>query len=43
MPTHHRPSESLPDLFIGSEAVATGLLTMRQLRGPFIARVTHGV
>jgi very-short-patch-repair endonuclease len=33
----------LPDLFIGSEAVATGLLTMRQLRGPFIARVTHGV
>jgi hypothetical protein len=43
MPRHHRPPETLPDLFIGSQAVTAGLLTVRQLRGPFVARVTQGV
>jgi very-short-patch-repair endonuclease len=43
MSTHRRPPDSLPDLFIGSQAVAAGLLTTRQLHGPFVARVTQGV
>jgi very-short-patch-repair endonuclease len=43
MSTHRRPPDTLPDLFIGSQAVAAGLLTTRQLHGPFVARVTHGV
>ena len=30
-------------MFVGSEAVAQGLLTDRQLRGPFVERVLHGV
>jgi hypothetical protein len=33
----------LPDVFVGSDAVAQGLLTARQLRGPFVERVLQGV
>jgi very-short-patch-repair endonuclease len=43
MPALRRPTDSLPDVFVGGEAVATGLLTPRQLRGPFIVRVLQGV
>jgi very-short-patch-repair endonuclease len=43
MSRYRRPPDTLPDLFIGSQAVAAGLLTTRQLHGPFVARVTHGV
>lgn len=43
MTTHRRPTDALPDAFIGSQAVASGLLTSRQLRGPYVARVIHGV
>lgn len=38
-----RPTEALPDVFIGSDAVRAGLLTARQLRGPHVARVLQGV
>jgi very-short-patch-repair endonuclease len=43
MSPHRRPSDTLPDVFVGSEAVALGLLTIRELRGPFVVRVIHGV
>lgn len=43
MPRHRRPAETLPDVFLGAQAVAEGLLTARQLRGPFVHRVLHGV
>lgn len=33
----------MPDVFVGSEAVGQGLLTDRQLRGPFVERVLQGV
>jgi very-short-patch-repair endonuclease len=38
-----RPSGELPDVFIGSEALTQGLLSERQLRGPQVERVIHGV
>jgi very-short-patch-repair endonuclease len=43
MPTQRRPSGELPDVFIGSQALAEGLLTVRQLRGPQVRRVIRGV
>lgn len=43
MPKHRRPAAPLPDVFIGRQAVAEGLLTERQLRGPFVKRVLQGV
>ena len=43
MSPHRRPSDTLPGVFIGSDAVDAGLLTIRQLRGPFVARVIQGV
>jgi very-short-patch-repair endonuclease len=43
MRAQRRPSAELPDVFIGSEALAEGLLTVRQLRGPQVKRVIHGV
>lgn len=43
MPTHRRPSAPLPDVFVGSHAVAERLLTTRQLRGPHVTRVMQGV
>ncbi|MGN6611883.1 MAG: endonuclease domain-containing protein [Angustibacter sp.] len=43
MPRPRRPRDPLPDVFIGSHAVAAGLLTVRQLRGPHVARILHGV
>ncbi len=43
MPRHRRPREPLPDVFVGSHAVAAGLLSVRQLRGPHVARVLQGV
>lgn len=43
MPARRRPSAPLPDVFIGSHALAEGLLTMRQLRGPYVERVINGV
>lgn len=43
MPRHRRPSEPLPDVFVGTHAVAEGLLSARQLRGPHVVRVLHGV
>jgi very-short-patch-repair endonuclease len=33
----------LPRVFIGSSAVNAGLLTVKQLRGPSVVRVLHGV
>jgi very-short-patch-repair endonuclease len=43
MPAYRRPPDSLPDVFIGSRAVDAGLLTARQLRGPYVARLIQGV
>ncbi len=43
MPRSRRPDAPLPDVFVGSLAVHEGLLTARQLRGPFIERVLQGV
>ncbi|MGN6302751.1 MAG: endonuclease domain-containing protein [Angustibacter sp.] len=43
MPRHRRPAEPLPDVFVGADAVAHGLLSVRQLRGPHVVRVLHGV
>jgi very-short-patch-repair endonuclease len=43
VPSHRRPAEPLPDVFLGRLAVAEGLITERQLRGPFVERVLHGV
>jgi very-short-patch-repair endonuclease len=43
MPAHRRPTDPLPDVFVGSHAVSAGLLTTRQLRGPFVKRVIQGV
>jgi very-short-patch-repair endonuclease len=43
MPASRRAPDALPDVFIGSEAVAAGLLTSRQLRGRLISRVLQGV
>ncbi len=43
MPAHRRPSAPLPDVFVGSHAVADGLLSVRQLRGPYVHRVVQGV
>lgn len=43
MSRHRRPSEPLPDVFIGSRAVAEGLLTVRQLRGPHVQRILQDV
>jgi very-short-patch-repair endonuclease len=39
----HRPDGDLPDVFLGAQAVAQGLLTRGQLRGPLVARVLNGV
>jgi very-short-patch-repair endonuclease len=39
--TGYRPD--LPRVFIGASAVAQGLLTAKQLRGPSVVRVMHGV
>ena len=43
VPSHQRPSGELPDVFVGSRAVGSGALSARQLRGPYVARVLHGV
>jgi very-short-patch-repair endonuclease len=43
MASHRRPTGLLPDVFVGGEAVAAGLLTARQLRGPLVERIFHGV
>jgi very-short-patch-repair endonuclease len=43
MARNRRPAAPLPDVFIGSHAVAEGLLSVRQLRGPNVARVLQGV
>jgi very-short-patch-repair endonuclease len=43
MSRHRRPTAPLPDVFLGSQAVAEGLLTSRQLRGPHLRRVLQGV
>jgi very-short-patch-repair endonuclease len=43
MPAHRRPTDDLPNVFIGSRAVDAGLLTVRQLRGPHVVRVVQGV
>jgi very-short-patch-repair endonuclease len=43
MPRHRRPTAPLPDVFIGSQAVNEGLLTVRQLRGEYVERVIQGV
>ncbi len=37
-----RPTK-LPTVFVGSQAVAAGLLSPSQLRGPLVHRVLHGV
>jgi very-short-patch-repair endonuclease len=42
MSPRHRPTD-LPDVFVGSHAVAEGVLTAHQLRGPFVRRVIQGV
>lgn len=43
MAAHRYPPESLPHVFVGSQAVAAGLLSARQLRGPHVQRVMQGV
>jgi very-short-patch-repair endonuclease len=43
MPRHRRPTEPLPDAFVGTHAVHHGLLSVRQLRGPHVVRVLQGV
>lgn len=37
------PTGDLPRVFVGSEAVAEGLLTAKQLRGPYVRRILTGV
>ena len=41
--TQPRPSLDLPPVFIGSAALAEGLVTPRQLRGTSVRSVLHGV
>ncbi len=36
-------TSELPRVFVGAQAVAEGLLTAKQLRGPHLRRVLHGV
>lgn len=43
MPPHQRPSVELPDVFVGSVALAAGHVSARQLRGPHVRRVLQGV
>jgi very-short-patch-repair endonuclease len=43
MRPRRRPTGDLPDVFLGSAALAEGLLTMRQLRGRQVARVIRNV
>jgi very-short-patch-repair endonuclease len=43
VPRHQAPSAELPDVFVGSAAVAAGHLSARQLRGPYVERVLQGV
>jgi very-short-patch-repair endonuclease len=43
MPRHREPSAELPDVFVGSVALAAGHLSARQLRGPYVKRVLQGV
>lgn len=38
-----RPLFELPDVFRGSDAIAEGVLTPEQLRGPLVSRVIQGV
>lgn len=40
---HRRPVAELPGVFRGSHAVAAGLVTARQLRGPYVVRLFRDV
>src|SRR4029079_2942557 len=41
--TANRPTQDLPPVFLGRDAVAEGVLTINQLRGPLVERVVQGV
>lgn len=38
-----RERDDLPEVFRGSDAIAAGVLTQRELRGPWLRRLFHGV
>ena len=43
MPRSSQAVPHLPEVFLGRDAVAEGILTPDQLRGPWVERVVHGV